>query len=148
MTGDTLLLTYPVEMEFVRVPAGEFLMGNTPEDITEVVDRFGGAEAWFDPEQPQHAVNLSEFYIGKHEVTNEQYAAFVRATRYGIPRDWTVVFNSVILGREDHPVERVSWEDAVAFTDWLSEETDLSFQLPTEAQWEKACRSADGRMYP
>lgn len=134
--GDTVILTRPVEIAFVRVPAGEFLMGS---------DQSKDAQA-YDDELPQHAVNLSEFYIGKFEVTNEQYAAFVGATEHRAPSHWED--GSVPSGLADHPVVNVSWEDAVAFTGWLSEETDLPIRLPTEAEWEKACRGTDGRIYP
>ncbi len=130
---DSLTITTPIHMELVRVPAGEFLMGSDPAKDKHADD----------DEQPQHTVYLSEYYIGKYPVTNAQYAAFVKATRHksaawkGIPR-----------GKEDHPVVDVSWRDAVAFCQWVSEKSGYDVKLPTEAQWEKAARGAGGRIYP
>ena len=86
----------------------------------------------------QAAVDVAEFYIGKYPVTNAQYAAFVQAKNYEPPGSlgkWRIP-----AGKENHPVVYVSWHDAVAFCDWLSEATGRKFRLPTEAEWEKAAR--------
>lgn len=136
IAGDTLTLTDPVEMEFVRVPAGEFMMGSDKSKDPDAYDR----------ELPQHSVNLPEFFIGKYEVTNAQYEVFVEATGHTVPGSWEN--GSVPTGLEEHPVVAVSWDDAVAFTEWLSDETDIPFRLPTEAEWEKACRGTDTRHFP
>ncbi len=97
-------------MELVRVPAGEFLMGSDPaKDLSAL-----------DGEKPQHRVPLAEFYIGRYEVTNAQYAAFVKATGHRAPDHWKN--GSVPAGKEDHPIVDVSWDDAVAFTQWLGED--------------------------
>jgi formylglycine-generating enzyme required for sulfatase activity len=122
-------------MELVRVPAGEFLMGSTP-----AVDKYASKD-----DQPQHTVELPEFYIGKYEVTNSQYAAFVKATGHRTPH-WST--DTVPPGKKNHPVVWVSWGDAVLFAKWLSDQTGMDFRLPSEAEWEKACRDTDGRLYP
>jgi formylglycine-generating enzyme required for sulfatase activity len=118
-----------VPMIFRRVPAGNFLMGSDKAKAPNARD----------DEMPQHTVFLSEYYIGKHEVTNAQWAAFAEATGRAFYKP---------SGKADHPVVGVSWEETDAFCKWASQQTGQTVQLPTEAQWEKAARGADGRIYP
>jgi formylglycine-generating enzyme required for sulfatase activity len=125
---DILTLGKPVHLELVRIPAGEFLMGSDP-----AVDK-----AARDNEQPQHRVYVAEFFMGKYPVTNAQYAAFARATGHEMRS----------RGKDDYPVVKVTWHDAVAFCEWLSRETGQAYRLPTEAEWEKAARGDDGRLWP
>jgi serine/threonine-protein kinase len=139
MTSTEIQLTViesPIRLELVRVPAGEFLMGSDPAKDQGAAD----------DEQPQHSVYVPEFTIARYAVTNLQYAAFVRATEYRVPEHWKS--DKIPSGKENHPVVYVSWHDAVAFCEWLSRETGRSFRLPTEAEWEKAARGTDGRIYP
>lgn len=128
--GNELTIKLPgdVDMVFVRVPAGEFLMGSVNSDK----DADGS-------EKPQHKVTLDEYWIGKYEVTNAQYAAYIKAKNLS----W-----SMPKGMENHPVVNVSWDDAVAFCTWLSELSGRLAHLPTEAQWEKAARGTGGAIYP
>ncbi|MBU0703362.1 MAG: SUMF1/EgtB/PvdO family nonheme iron enzyme, partial [Chloroflexi bacterium] len=112
-----MTITAPIHLELIRIPASEFLMG------------YG--------EQLQHSVYVPEFYIGRYPVTNEQYAAFVRANGHAGPEHWRRG-GQIPWGRENHPVVNVSWYDACAFCEWLSQQTGRSFRLPTEAEWEKA----------
>jgi len=97
-------------------------------------------------ELPQHRVYLAEFYLGKVPVTNAQYAAFVQSAGCEAPSYWDR--EGIPSDKGDHPVVQVSWRDARAFCDWLNETTGLSFRLPTEAEWEKTARGANGRTYP
>jgi serine/threonine-protein kinase len=108
----------------------------------------------YSDERPKHTLDLLEFYIGKHLVTNAQYTIFVEATDHTAPDHWKN--GNIPPGREDHPVVYVSWHDAMAFCQWLSRETGKDFTLPSEAEWEKAARGpvpsevegTDGRIYP
>jgi len=122
--SNLLTLTHPLHLELIRIPAGEFLMGSDPAKDKDAQGN----------EQPQHRVYVSEFYIGKYPVTNTQYAVFQKI--------------KIPSGKENHPVIIVSWNDAVAFCEWLRKETGELFRLPTEAEWEKAARGTDGRIYP
>ncbi len=124
-----LLIEAPIKLEFLRIPAGSFWMGSN-------VKRDRAAQM---NELPRHRVRLSDYYIARYPVTNQQYDLFARATQ----RDFKFP-----AGKEDHPVVNVSWNDAVAFCHWLSQTTGLNFGLPTEAEWEKAARGTDGRIYP
>jgi formylglycine-generating enzyme required for sulfatase activity len=133
---DTLTISHPVSLLLVRIPAGEFLMGS-------VVARDKDAE---DNELPPHTVYLPEFYIGQYPITNIQYQAFVQAAGHGAPRHWEE--GTIRWPQYNHPVVGVSWHDAVAFCDWLSSEARQPFRLPTDAEWEKAARGTDGRIYP
>ncbi len=132
----TFTITSPIHLEFVRVPAGEFLMGSDPAK-----DKLA-----HDSEQPQHRLHVPEFYIARTPLTNTQYAAFVKGTKHDVPEHWRN--GKAPSGKENHPVVHISWHDAIAFCEWLSQETGQSFGLPTEAEWEKAARGIDGRIYP
>lgn len=125
---DILTVTTPIQMELVRVPAGEFMMGSDPAIDKDALEN----------EQPQHRLSLTEFYIGKYPVTNAQYSLFVKATDYGIPRHWEN--DRVPKGKGDHPVVYVSWYDALAFCEWMRGVTGKKFHLPSEAEWEYAAR--------
>jgi formylglycine-generating enzyme required for sulfatase activity len=122
--SDLLTLTHPFPLDLIRIPAGEFLMGSDPTRDKDAQPN----------EQPQHRVYVSEFYIGKYPITNAQYAVFKKI--------------QIPSGKENHPVVNVLWHDAVTFCQWLSKETGQTFRLPTEAEWEKAARGVDGRLYP
>lgn len=137
---DRLTITMPIQLELVRIPAGEFLMGSDPAKDKNARE----------DEQPQHRLYLSEFYIGKYPVTNEQYAVFVKAAKHKAPRHWKQGWkqSKIPVGKENHPVVNVSWDDAAAFCQWLSQASGRVFRLPTEAEWEKAARGTDGRLYP
>jgi len=125
---DILTITSPIHLELIRIPAGEFLMGSDPAKD----------KAARDDEQPQHRVYVDEFYLGKYPVTNAQYAAFGEAIGHKVG----------IWGSADHPVIGITWHGAVAFCEWLSRETGQPYRLPTEAEWEKAARGDDGRLWP
>ncbi len=129
-------ISHPIRLDLVRVPAGEFQMGS-------VMARDKNAR---EDELPPHRVHVPEFHIGQYPVTNRQYQAFVQATRRRAPQHWEK--GEIPWMKENHPAVYVSREDAVAFCDWLSQETTQPFRLPTEAEWEKAARGADGRIYP
>jgi formylglycine-generating enzyme required for sulfatase activity len=121
--------------EMVVIPAGEFLMGSPDDGLS------------FDDERPQRNVFIDSFRMDRHEVTNARYRQFVAATGHPAPSHqkpeltlW--VHGMPIPGSGQHPVVNVTWEDAVAYCRWQSK------RLPTEAEWEKAARGADGRRYP
>jgi formylglycine-generating enzyme required for sulfatase activity len=117
---------------YVRIPAGIFRMGNSKGNKDEV---------------PVHTVYVDEFWIGQHEVTVKEFAGFVDATGYKAFAQ-TSQGNWGVVGRLHHPINFVSWNDAKAYTEWLSEVTGLSCRLPTEAEWEKAARGLKGWIYP
>jgi formylglycine-generating enzyme required for sulfatase activity len=141
----------PFEPQMVSVPGGPFLMGTGEAQVEAMLARFDWArefkeKGWFDREQPQHEVTLRAFEVGRYPVTNVEYAAFVEATPHAAPRHW----RDGRLPEElaDHPVVYVTWHDALAYVAWLRERTGKPYRLPTEAEWEKAARGDDGRLWP
>jgi formylglycine-generating enzyme required for sulfatase activity len=114
-------------MVMAYVSAGEFLMGAADSDSQA-----------FDNEKPQHTVYLDAFWIDKTEVTNAQYKKCVQARACETSNE---AFNSR-FNSDNQPVVGVPWYNAVTYCQWAGRE------LPTEAQWEKAARGTDGRIYP
>ena len=120
-----------VVMKLVRIPAGEFVMGDAAGEPDE---------------RPPTRVAIDKpFWMGVCEVTNEQFRVFDPShdcryyqKRHGRPDDQGLTLNG-----PDQPVVRVSWKQAMAFCRWLSARTGMQFTLPTEAQWEYACRARD-----
>ncbi len=109
----------------VSVPAGEFLMGS---------------EDGHEDEKPQHLVTLDGFTINRYEITNAQYQDFVLDTNRLPPMYWKGTIYP--LGMDAFPVVGIGWPDANAYCAWAGG------RLPTEAEWEKACRGEDGLIYP
>jgi len=129
----------------VHVPAGSFLMGSTAEQVRQAIAS-GLPENFAKAEQPQHSVELGTYRIGRYPVTNAEYQAFVQETGREPPQHWDG--ESYPEGKDGHPVVNVSWHDAVAYCQWLSQKSGKLYRLPTEAEWEKAARGTDGRIYP
>ncbi len=120
-------------------PAGDFIMGS---DVTRDKD----AQV---SETPQYLTPIERAYqIGAYPVTVAEYACAVRAKAVREPQKYGNVDWAAQQARLDHPVVRVSWNDAVAYIAWLAKTTGQPWRLPTEAEWEKAARGADGRIYP
>ena len=148
------VLTNTLGMRFVEVKPGEFLMG-TP-----------AGELWREEDEILHRVKLTKpFMMGVHEVTRGQFAAFVKDTghqteaetsggRYvydgkEVKHDAAGSWQNPGFAQDDnHPVVGVSWNDAVDFAQWLSRKEGKTYRLPTEAEWEYACRAGTQTAYP
>ena len=157
------------EPDLVRIPGGPFLMGTSEAEIERLARQDDLAWKWkekgyFRREQPQHTVNLADYAMARYPVTVGAYRPFVTAGGYQQRRHWTQAGwawrESVArvqpafwdderwTGNDRLPVVGVSWYEAIAYCRWLSETTGRRYRLPTEAEWEKAARGSDGRLYP
>ncbi len=159
------IYTNSIGMTFVRIPAGEFMMGSLKQEMDWLRLTFkktwrAGHKQWFEDELPLHPVRITRsFYMGVTEVTVGQFRQFVRETQYKTDAEkgeggmiWSnkeerwlaqkgMKWDSVPWQiAEDQPVVFVSWNDAKAFCRWLSRKEKRVYRLPTEAEWEMACR--------
>jgi formylglycine-generating enzyme required for sulfatase activity len=164
-------LGVPVESEntiglkMVLIPPGEFLMGSTEEEQARFLEEARAAnDTWaierIPSEGPQHRVRITRpFRLSRCEVTVGQFRQFVKATGYKteaerdgkggcgpvdgqwVPDPRFVWTDPGFEQTDEHPVVNVSWNDAAAFCQWLSEKAGAEYVLPTEAQWEYACRA-------
>lgn len=120
------------EPEWVEIPAGEFWMGSEKGEGRE---------------KPVHKVYLECYWIAKTPITNAQYSLFVEHTGHAAPEDWED--GHPPKGKWSHPVVNVTWYDAMAYCQWLSQAISMAIMLPSEAEWEKAVRGdKDKRDYP
>lgn len=165
-------MTNTMGMELVLIPAGEFQMGSTAADLDKLTRDFSDfKKEYADGEQPQHRVKISQpFYLGKFEVTRGQFATFVADDGYkseperdgfggrGYDRDldkldslkpkYTWKDPGWKPYDDSHPVVNVTWNDAKAFCEWLSRKEGKTYRLPTEAEWEYACRAGTTTRHP
>ena len=148
--------TNSIGMKLVLIPAGRFTMGSPANE-----------QGHHDNEGPQHEVEISRpFYMGANPVTKGQFAAFVKSESYKTeaesdgrggfaltaPGKWEQrpEFNWRSPGfdqTDDDPVADVTWNDAVRFCQWLSKKEGRTYELPTEAEWEYACRAGTSSSY-
>jgi formylglycine-generating enzyme required for sulfatase activity len=118
------------DLVLVHIPAGDMVMGDQESDKRGIAHS-----------SPQHRLYLDSYYIGAHPVTMEQFSAFVQATGYSR-------YLADKAARGSHPAQHIDWYGAQTFCAWLTEASGQAVRLPTEAEWEKAARGADGRRYP
>lgn len=141
-TGQLNQLIYrPLSMEWVEIPAGEFLMGSSDTEISAVYEVCPSCDV--SNEQPQHSVYLRTYQIGQYEVTNKQYRQCIRAGVCNTPNH----IQYDVPEFDNYPVTGVDWEDARTFCEWIGG------RLPYEAEWEKAARgpahnAGKTRVYP
>jgi len=129
VTRQTIDLGDGATLDLALIPAGEFIMGNHTGKVDE---------------RPAARVRIERpFWIGACEVTNQQYARFdpEHDSRVETKNAYQFGIHGYPMNRPEQPVVRVSWQRAMAFCQWLSERTGGPFSLPSEAQWEYACRA-------
>lgn len=170
-SGAPLVITNSIGIKLMRIPAGEFMMGGQ-ESAAQLVAAFPAHHRkpeFFNDEYPRHRVRITKpFYLGAREVTVGQFGRFVGESGYKTEAEidgaggWGYnPATGVCEGRRlrynwrspgfpqtaEHPVLDVTWNDAAAFCRWLSKAEGKTYRLPTEAEWEYACRAGGSARY-
>lgn len=160
-----------IGMKLVLIPAGQFMMGGgePAEDLVQAFAAYKRKAEFFSDEYPRHRVRITKaFYLGEYEVTVGDFRRFVDDTGYKTEAEtdgeggwgfdpktgrcdgrylqfnWR---NPGFVQSDDHPVLNVTWNDAVAFCQWLGRKENHIYRLPTEAEWEYACRAQTATRY-
>lgn len=121
-------IMYPLEMHFLRIPAGEFLMGD---------------------DKDQHMVYLDEYFFGQTPVSDAQYSVFENLTFHKYTSRSKIPESSQPYGISADTAQRnINWFNALLYCQWLSDQTGLQVTLPSEAEWEKAVRGSESLIYP
>jgi len=125
--------------EMILIPDGPFVYGMSQQEIKKLLRKykFGWAEI-YGFEVPKQQGRVAAFYIDRYEVTNSEYAQFLKETGHREPKYW----RRQLLNGLRQPVVGVGWKDAEAYGKWAGK------RLPTEEEWEKAARGTDGRAWP
>jgi len=166
--GKEVIYTNSIGMKLILIPPGDFMMGLTEEQMDEMIsfmksrkelrDHAGGKIVWSMLMMPSHPVRITKpYYLGATEVTVAQFRKFVEASGYeteqerriegveGLPEwqafTWRKPLRMFDPPHEEKPVVELSWNDCMAFCEWLSKEEGKEYCLPTEAEWEYACRA-------
>lgn len=153
----------------IRIDAGPFTMGTSETEINIIEGQDDLAKkwkvkGWFSREQPQHTVSLNTYSISKYPVTVGEYRKFLNAKGYQTREYWTEAgwlwlqtnsrkqpdywHEQKWIWNDNLPVIGVSWYEALAYCYWIGKNTEKKVRLPTEAEWEKAARGWDQRIYP
>ncbi|MFM6588651.1 MAG: formylglycine-generating enzyme family protein, partial [Microcystis panniformis] len=132
-----------ITLEMVAIPGGTFTMGTEDEEIERLVKKFN----WegFRRERPQHQVTVPPFFLGKYPITQAQWRAIASRTDLKVKQDLDLNLNPAYFkdspDSDRRPVEQVNWYDAIEFCARLSKLTGREYRLPSEAEWEYACRA-------
>ena len=172
---DIKQITNSIGMKLTLIPSGEFMMGSRESaEATAAFFKKNYGMDWLSAdllkdEHPQHRVRITRpFYLGTYHVTRGQFRQFVKDSGYKTdaekgdkPGAWGWDANEKTFGfskdyswrnagfeqTDEHPVVNVSWNNAVAFCKWLSKKEGKTYRLPTEAEWEYACRAGTTTRY-
>jgi len=125
-----------LQMNFIKIPESDFTMGSK-----RTLDRDA-----HDDEMPAQTLHVSDYYLMRYPVTNAQYNQFIQATNHRTPSSWSNC--EYPEDKANHPVSGVTYGDALAFCSWAAQVTGLPVRLPTEAEWEKAARGPQVRLFP
>ncbi|NER29150.1 MAG: SUMF1/EgtB/PvdO family nonheme iron enzyme [Symploca sp. SIO1C4] len=141
-----------ITLDMVYIPGGTFLMGTEDEEIERLCEKYD--RKYFRRERPQHQVTVQPFFMGKYPITQGQWKAVASMTHLTVNLDLypepSRFEEDPDRGktRWDRPVEQVSWYDAIEFCRRLSKLTGQEYRLPTEAEWEYACRAVTDKQLP
>ena len=157
--GTTVETTNSVGAKMILIPPGEFLMGSSDEQVAvalKVAEKLEADQSTMDriqkSERPQHRVVISRpFLMGATEVTVGQFKKFATASGYRTMAETAGEELSYLKPgyaiTDNSPMAAISWDDATAYCQWLSGQEQTNYRLPTEAEWEYACRAGTTTQY-